>query len=494
VATVAHVNGNGKFNRNGADERFVRKRVKSLKPSPENARLYKPKHIDDPEIVALAESIAKNGCDPLTTTRDGYIVAGHCRQLALLRNGQEFVRCRVLPKRRREYSDSEYVTLLREYNTQRHKTVAEQVREEVIDCDKDRADDHLWDLATQSVCRPEDQGLAELVLGPPKRRPAISEDKAEHVRLILKIVDELQEFWPLSSRGVHYPLLDYDFIRGYYQPKRKDDDFGRGPRTLYYANDDDSYYATCDLIVRLRLDGTIPWKAFDDPTRPLEDFPAFDDVRQFIRQEDERLYCGFWRKVLKTQPNYICVVCEKNTIYPQVLRVTRKYHVPTLSGRGFCSIDPWHDLYERYRASGKRRLIVVTVTDWDPEGLLIPLIGGRTLRDDFFAKDGVDPALLSVFRAAVTREQVDKYKLPEQKFAKESSKNRDWFLRQTGGDPAVWEADALGPHRLMRELEKVLAKVIDPDLFDREVEIEREELAFLEGRRGKIREFLRSLD
>jgi hypothetical protein len=89
---------------------------------------------------------------------------------------------------------------------------------------------------------------------------------------------------------------------------------------------------------------------------------------------------------LQSQPNRIEVVCEKNTIYHMVLKVTEKYQIPTSSGRGFNSIDPWHDLYERYVDSGKDKLIVIVLSDFDPEGEMIPQAGGRTLRDDF----GVD--------------------------------------------------------------------------------------------------------
>ena len=58
---------------------------------------------------------------------------------------------------------------------------------------------------------------------------------------------------------------------------------------------------------------------------------------------------------MQTQPNHVEVLCEKNTIYHMVLRVTRKYQIPDQQRPlGFNSIDPRRvDLYERYKASGK---------------------------------------------------------------------------------------------------------------------------------------------
>jgi hypothetical protein len=65
-----------------AKGRIVRKRVASLRPSPENLSLYRPTG-DDPDIQRLAESIAKNGLlEPLVVTEDRYIVSGHRRHAA----------------------------------------------------------------------------------------------------------------------------------------------------------------------------------------------------------------------------------------------------------------------------------------------------------------------------------------------------------------------------------------------------------------------------
>jgi hypothetical protein len=175
---------------NGAagSEKHVRKRVSSLKPSPENQLLYRPPS-DDPDIGALAESIRRNGCDPLVITADNYIVSGHRRRAALLRIGQGFVRCRVLDRRRDEYTPDEYVALLRDFNEQRDKTVAEQVREELVDIDPDEAHRNLREQRAKSVFTPERNGVEGLHIEGEKKRYNISDDKAEHVRLILEIVE-----------------------------------------------------------------------------------------------------------------------------------------------------------------------------------------------------------------------------------------------------------------------------------------------------------------
>src|SRR5262249_46662451 len=157
-----------------------------------------------------------------------------------------------------------------------------------------------------------------------------------------------------------------------------------------------------------------------------------------------------WRNLLQTQPNHVEVVCEKNTVYHMVLKVTQKYQLITSSGRGFNSIDPWHEMFERYRDSGRERLIVIILSDYDPEGELIPQVCGRTLRDDF----GGPGDKLTIIKAGVTREQAHKYNLPPMAFAKETSSNRDWFVERNHGDEAVWELEALDPKAMLDDLDK----------------------------------------
>jgi ParB-like nuclease domain len=476
-------------------ERTVRKRVSSLKPSPENERLYRPAD-QDPDILALAESIKRYGLqEPLIVTADNYIVSGHRRHAALQHIGRGWVECRVLPVRRDSMPADEYLALLREHNRQRVKTAAEHVRETLLDIDPDEAHENLRRLRDRSVHAPEYNGIVPLEIEGTKRRYGISEDKAEHVKYVKKIVfEERKDYWPLTVRGVHYPLLNYKFVRGYCWPHRGKPGFGT-KQTLAYKNDDGSYDATSDLLTRLRLRGEIPWEALTDGTRPFREYRAFRDVRQFVRQKADRLFRGYWRDLLQSQPNRIEVVCEKNTIYHMVERVTDKYQVPPSSGRGFNSIDPWHEMAERFLRSGKQRLIVIVLTDHDPEGQMIPQVGGRTLRDDFELDN------VTIIQAGVTRDQIMRYNLATMNFAKETSsnydwyveRNRDWFVENGYEVGTVWELEALDPADMLRDLDGVIRAVLDIDLFNAEVAREREDAVYLEALGRRAPEILRGL-
>jgi hypothetical protein len=456
--------------------RVVRKRVRSLRPSPENTEIYRDTDFD-PDIGKLAESIRKNTLlqRPIIT-EDRYIVSGHRRVAALKLLGQQWVDCCVLPFRRRDMTKDEYIVLLREHNQQRNKTLKEQIKEELVDINTEDAHARLLKDRHSSVFTPEIAGVPILKIEGRSRRSEISDDKAEHVRLIKEIIEGRRAYWPLSVRGVHYPLLNYEFVRGYYWPHRNEPDHG-AQRVLKYKNDDGSYKATSDLITRLRLNGEIPWNAFDDFTRPYKEFRAFRDARQFAKQMLDRLFEGYWRKLLQTQPNHVQVVCEKNTVYHMAMKLTETYQIPTSSGRGFNGIDAWYDIYQNFRNSGKERLILIVLSDYDPEGEQIPHVGGRTLRDDF----GIDEDKLVIIKAGVTRRQIEKYRLPAQNFAKEDSPNLQWFKDRNGGDESIYELEALEPDDMLRDLDAVICSTIDINLYNKEVAAEKEEAQFLKS-------------
>jgi hypothetical protein len=119
---------------------------------------------------------------------------------------------------------------------------------------------------------------------------------------------------------------------------------------------------------------------------------------------------------------------------------------------------------------------------------MIPQVGGRTLRDDFGVED------LAIIMAGVTREQIERYQLPQMNFAKETSSNLEWFVERNNGDDSVYELEAPEPQDMMNDLEHVIQNVIDVDLFNREVQAEEDEAPYLEAARRTAAEALRGLD
>ena len=458
------------------DYTTIRKRVQSLKPSPENLRLYRPVDEADPAIQQLAESIRQRGLhQPLVITKDNFIVSGHRRLTALKAAGQKQAPCQVLPVRRKDLSTDEFITLLRDHNRQRDKSAAEQISETLVDVDPSQAAVKLRQRREQARRRYESHQVFSLDIEGCSRRSVISDQKSEHVRYAKQVVfTDRREYWPLNVRAVHYALLNYAFLRN---TKQK----------LAYKNDQPSYHSTSDLLTRMRLNGDIPWDAIGDETRPVQEYHAFHDVRDFIRQDIERLFDGYWRDTLQSQPNYVELLVEKNTVLHMAMRVTERYQVPTSSARGFSSIDHLHEIRKRFLASGKERLILIVLSDFDPEGELIPHNAGRILRDDF----GIEE--LEIVKAGVTRQQIEEYDLPPQNFAKESSSNHKWFTNRNGGDGTVWELEALEPQAMLSHLDSTIQAVLDMKLFEAELARETEDAVTLEQARQAAAAALRGL-
>jgi len=112
------------------------------------------------------------------------------------------------------------------------------------------------------------------------------------------------------------------------------------------------------------------------------------------------------------------------------------------------------------------------------------------MRDDF----DVPEEKLKIVKAGVTREQIDKYRLPPMNFAKELSSSRDWFVSRNGGDETVWELEALDPADMLADLECAVQNVIDIDLFNHEAALwKNEDTPFINAAAAKCAAALKDL-
>ena len=291
-----------------------------------------------------------------------------------------------------------------------------------------------------------------------KRRSTISAAKGEMLAAVNCIIMVLRRnYWPMTVRAVHYALLNDPPLRN------------TGNAGSRYGNNRQSYQDLSNLLTRARLFGIIPWKAIIDETRPRVSWPVWPDPRGFIRKEVDGFLQGYWRDLMQSQPDHIEVIVEKNTALPIVKDVTMRYCIPTMSGRGFSSLEPYREIAERFSASGKARLVVLVASDFDPEGEEIVQVAGRTLRDDFGVRG------LDIAKVAITSEQVEEHQLPPNLEAKEQSSRYKKFVGRHGLN--VYELEALTPPQLQEAMERAIDSVIDVELFSAELEAD-------EGRYG----------
>jgi hypothetical protein len=180
---------------------------------------------------------------------------------------------------------------------------------------------------------------------------------------------------------------------------------------------------------------------------------------------------------MQSQPTYIEVFGEKNTLRPVLEPVCRQYSVPLVLGRGFCSVSVWRDIEQRWRASGKDSMTLLIISDYDPEGLELADDAVRSLRD-------LHNVPVKGIRVGVTKEQIDNFNLGQNP-AKETSPRYKSFVKRTGST-ATYECEALEPTALQAELRQTIENVIDRQAYDTEVEAERKEIEECNKARRRI--------
>jgi hypothetical protein len=130
---------------------------------------------------------------------------------------------------------------------------------------------------------------------------------------------------------------------------------------------------------------------------------------------------------------------------------------------------------QRFKESGKDKLIILVLSDFDPEGEDIAHSFARSMRDDFGIKEVVAK------KVCLTYEQVRERDLPPNFEAKTTSSRYKQFAAKYGD--SVYELEALHPSERARLLTEAIDEVIDVDAFNRELDQERADAAKIEGLR-----------
>jgi hypothetical protein len=434
--------------------------MRQITPSPGNDLIYRPASEDDPDLQALARSIAQRGVlEPLVLTLDHVILSGHRRYAAARLAGQREVPCRI----ESIYSfDDDFPARLVEYNKQRSKTLDEKWREEIVAADPEDSYRNLVEHRTQRAA----VNAECITIEGHKSRANISQAKTPFLNAIAKVINSLKDFWPLSVRQIHYQLLNDPPLRHASKPDS------------IYRNDKASYKSLVDLVARARVVGTIPFEVIGDETRPVVVGDTHTGTAPFMRRELDWFLKGYRRNLQQSQPNHIEIVGEKNTVQGILKPIAEEYCIPLTSGRGFCSLPPRYEMMQRLQASGKDKLVLLVVSDFDPEGEVICHSFARSMRNDFKIRN------IHLIKVALTLEQGVRFNLPQDLEAKPSSTNYKKFVAKYG--TAVSELEALPPRILQSELRAAIDSVMDCAAYNAEIEAEKTDAAYLDRARRNI--------
>jgi hypothetical protein len=435
--------------------------VAQIKVAKENDILYDRFGSANEDDQALLASIKKHGVqEPLTISSDNFLLSGHRRLAASKRLQLEFVPVRQQDVVFELLKTEERLEMLRLHNQQRNKTPNERIREKLLDIDPKKARSDLILKRAKDYIK-KDENSIRVSLGKEKKRPRITTIK--FLNAVVDLIWENEEYWPLTDRRVHYLLLNDPPLRHDKKPNSK------------YENDVSSYKALTNLLIRARLSGQVPLEAIEDPTRPIQQGGGFDSLEEFIGQEMNNFLMGYSRNLMMGQSVHIEIMLEKNALRSVVERVAREYCIPVTTGRGFSSLSPRHELQQRYFRSGKDRLILLMLTDFDPDGEQIAVSFARSLRDDLGVSN------IHAVKVALNAQDVIKYNLPSDMDAKPTSPNYEKFF-MAHGSKAV-ELDAIPVKTLEQMLRDSIESYLDMDGFNAQISLEAEDAAHIQAYR-----------
>jgi len=202
-----------------------------------------------------------------------------------------------------------------------------------------------------------------------------------------------------------------------------------------------------------RENSIIPWDWIVDDTRKAMSVVAWENPATFVRSLRDKYRRDRWT----TQPNWIELWSEKQTIIGTLLPVLDFYGVTYRVQHGYGSSTAIHDAAIESGAS-RKQLEVLYVGDWDPSGLHMSEV-------DLPRRIKGYGGAATLTRLALTREDIESG-IPS--FSADTKKNDSrypWFRSRYGG--TCWELDALSPVILRDRVELAIRDRLDLDAWRR---------------------------
>jgi hypothetical protein len=361
-------------------------------------------------------------------------------------------------------------------NSQRIKSTSELVHESLIKIDPKAAHERIVNDRKEKDKERSCNNLTAIDPDSDGARCKISKAKQPFLDAILRILTEQHEYWPLSDRQIHYRLLGPDASLTHASKPNSQ-----------YVNNKSSYRSLTDLLTRGRINGLIPWEAIEDVTRPVNLHNAFWNTGRFFQQEFENFLTGYWRNLQQSQPDHIEIVAEKLTVQTILKSVAKEHTIPLTISRGMSSLPPKKAIRDRYLRSGKKRLVLLVVSDLDPAGDAIAEDLVKSFRRDF-GIDNIEP-----YKVALTIDQVQEFKLEPSMEAKDTSPTYSAFVEQYGITDA-YELEAMEPDDLADTLRSAINDVLDIDLYNQELAAEEVDSAQIIAVRKQAEQFFNSLN
>lgn len=420
-----------------------------------NLEIYNPPSQD--RIIELAKDINKYGLlEPIIVNQDGVIISGNTRYKACKFLDFKTIKIKVVDIS--EY-DPDFVNVVKAFNNQRKKTDIEIFKEFDI---KELTPYKIWEKNTNRYKEEIKYCDYDTYEGDIKDRKGITKYDNDLIKVVIDIINNSE--YILTVRSIHYQVLNYGV---------------KIQRNQHiYSNNKKDYQYLSNLLTKLRVNGTIPYKFITDNTRKMVQRPVYENVNVYMKKYIENFGVSYYRDMLKTQRRTIIVVCEKETLSGPINDVCDEYGLSAFYIKGNPSIDVIYKTSEYYKLNGSKPLHILFLTDFDPAGLSIQDTFLKTLQRDFNIK-------ATYTRVGITEELIKKYNLPPDNEVKLTDAKAKKFIKKYN-TKYVYELEAMKVDELMKELDIEVIRVIDLKLYDTEYSKYEDDLKILNEFRRKF--------
>lgn len=264
-----------------------------------------------------------------------------------------------------------------------------------------------------------------------------------------------------KPRGASLTLVDHcNVIIAEYL----DDGFTLTLRQLYYqlvqknliANVEEEYNRLKQIVSRARRAGLLDWNAIEDRTRFLRERAHWNDPHEILDAAVESYHIDLWSDQ-KLRPE---VWVEKDALIAIIGDVCRELDVPFTSSRGYPSdSEVWRaaNRFQKHIEAGQAPMLI-HLSDHDPSGLDMT----RDLQERLGMFLGGCDRDWPVCRLALTKKQIDHYKLPSNP-AKMTDTRIASYAEEFGCES--WELDALRPRVIVDIVKAKIAEFTEHGKF-----------------------------
>jgi hypothetical protein len=302
-----------------------------------------------------------------------------------------------------------------------------------------------------------------------RRQWSWTEYRTAQAAEVRAVVDELEDYWPLTLRQIYYRIVAAGHIE----------------------NTRSRYNDLSKLIKQMRVDDMLPWHVLTDRARRMTDKRGYTDHTEFLSNLEKyvkNLDRNYTRCFVQNQERYVEIWCEKDALSQVFERVAWPYCIRAVTCKGYDSATFLDDYRRRAKAAQARGQtpVILYFGDLDPSGWQALEASKQTLEDE------MDLWGVEYVRVALNPEQIDEYQLPHDPQAVKTTDSRYKKYVQRFGNLAV-ELDALHPATLTDMAEDAVRCQFDMDAFAEQEEIETSERQKLAAFKHKILEQIRCL-